>query len=36
MNRKNVFENIMFPMEIWGVSKKEAYRGKEPTNCLSW
>ena len=25
MNRKNVFENIMFPMEIWGVPKKEAY-----------
>ena len=24
MNRKNVYENIMFPLEIWGVPKKEA------------
>ncbi|MGE4487383.1 MAG: methionine ABC transporter ATP-binding protein [Synergistaceae bacterium] len=24
MNRKNVYENIMFPLEVWGVPKKEA------------
>jgi len=24
MNRKNVFENILFPLEVWGIPKKEA------------
>ena len=24
MNRKNVYENIMFPLEVWGVPKKDA------------
>ncbi|HPX04243.1 MAG TPA: methionine ABC transporter ATP-binding protein [Synergistaceae bacterium] len=24
MNRKNVYENVMFPLEVWGVPKKEA------------
>lgn len=24
MNRKNVFENILFPLEVWGVPKDEA------------
>jgi len=24
MNRKNVFQNVMFPLEVWGVPKKEA------------
>ncbi|MCE5201228.1 MAG: methionine ABC transporter ATP-binding protein [Synergistaceae bacterium] len=24
MNRKNVYQNIMFPLEVWGVPKKEA------------
>ncbi len=24
MNRKNVYENILFPLEVWGVPKKEA------------
>ena len=24
MTRKNVYENIMFPLEVWGVPKKEA------------
>ena len=24
MNRKNVYENIIFPLEVWGVPKKEA------------
>ena len=26
LSRRNVFENILFPMEIWGVSKEEAYK----------
>lgn len=29
MNRKNVFENIMFPMEIWGVPKEAYERANE-------
>ncbi len=24
MNRKDVFENILFPLEVWGVAKKDA------------
>lgn len=24
MNRKNVYENILFPLEVWGVPRKEA------------
>ena len=24
MNRKNVYENIMFPLEVWGIPKKKA------------
>ena len=24
MNRKNVYENIMFPLEVWGIPKKDA------------
>jgi len=24
MNRKNVYENVLFPLEIWGVAKKDA------------
>ena len=30
MNRKNVFENIIFPLEVWGVPRKEVEkRGEE-------
>ena len=24
MNRKNVYENLMFPLEVWGIPKKDA------------
>ncbi|NLV81724.1 MAG: ATP-binding cassette domain-containing protein, partial [Synergistaceae bacterium] len=26
MNRKNVYENIVFPLEVWGIPKNEAER----------